>query len=166
MERYGRKDLRNMKGKSRQVESGNLFMKFSFSHIRLWVIFVRPKPSGIISDFLKFMRRLLFSAGVEILFTNTCETKKNRCCKKNIRECFCFVDGWMAAEWQMDPSRFELHNLKLLWCTLWITNTSRKVSSSGKHKLRRISSEIKIKKIVQTVTKLFEKSFSTRTAKK
>lgn len=37
---------------------------------------------------------------------------------------FC-LDGWMA-EWQMDRSRFELHNLKLLWCSFWITNTSGK----------------------------------------
>lgn len=37
------------------------------------------------------------------------------------------LDGWMA-EWQMDLSRFELHNLKLLWCMFWITNTT---SSSG-----------------------------------
>lgn len=60
--------------------------------------------------------------------------EKNRC---RVKTKFFFVflfaqlDGWMA-EWQMDLSRFELHNLKLLWCMFWITNTSKSVFFSTK----------------------------------
>ena len=68
---------------------------------------------------LKFMRRLDFFRLK--FFTNTCEGKID------VGKVFLvFLDEWMAAARQMDPSSFELHNLKLLWCTLWITNTSRR----------------------------------------
>lgn len=160
-----------------QSLSGNLFMKIQFFSYQTLSDLCEPKT--IKNHFLHFSIHEKFKIIFLLLqniqlnrphpptqATNTREKLRRR--KIDAKVFYVFVlrlDGWMAAEWQMDPSRFELHNLKLLWCSFWITNTSTAEvlfhsQVKGGKMLKQVEANLKAKPLLSSRTDLTPKGFT------